>query len=70
MHCIAMCFFWLLAYYNYIFSQQSGTVNFFVDYDQSCGNYVVDVDGNVMLDLFGQYSSLAVGQWVCMTWGD
>ena len=37
-------------------------MNFFVDYTRSSGNYVVDVDGNVMLDMFGQYASLAVGK--------
>ena len=46
----------------YFLFQQSGTVNFFVDYTRSSGNYVVDVDGNVMLDMFGQYASLAVGK--------
>ena len=44
------------------FSQQTGTVNFFVDYERSQGNYVVDADGNVMLDLYCQIASLGLGE--------
>jgi len=45
----------------YFLSQQTGTVHFFVDYESSQGNYVVDADGNVMLDLYCQIASLALG---------
>jgi len=46
----------------YFLSQQTGTVHFFVDYENSQGNYVVDADGNVMLDLYCQIASLALGE--------
>lgn len=32
-----------------------------VQYDKCKGNYVVDADGNTLLDMFGQISSIAVG---------
>lgn len=32
-----------------------------VDYDKSFGNYVVDIDGNSMLDCFGNIGSLPIG---------
>lgn len=36
--------------------------NFPVDYQRSHGNYVVDMDGNVLLDVFGQYAVLPLGK--------
>lgn len=41
--------------------QNSDAVHFFVNYEKSRGNYVVDVDGNTMLDLFTQIASLPLG---------
>lgn len=41
--------------------QQSGAVNFFVDYDKSTGNYIADADNNMLLDVYMQIASLPLG---------
>ena len=36
-------------------------MNAFIDYERSSGVYAVDVDGNRMLDVYGQIASLPLG---------
>lgn len=42
-------------------SQDAGGVKFFIDFEASRGNYVVDVDGNTMLDMYSHIASLPIG---------
>jgi len=41
--------------------QDTRTQHFFVDYKKSMGNYVVDADGNVMLDILCSIASHSIG---------
>lgn len=49
-------------------AQDTRTQHFFADFANSRGNYVVDADGNTLLDVFCQISSLPLGidHFVCL----
>ncbi|KAJ3642731.1 hypothetical protein Zmor_025489 [Zophobas morio] len=41
--------------------QYAGAVKLFGNYQKSIGNYLVDADDNVLLDMYAQISTLALG---------
>ena len=42
--------------------QSMKSVQYPVDYEKSIGNYIVDADGNTMLDVFTSISSIPLGK--------
>lgn len=42
-------------------SEESTSISFVADYAKSKGNYLADADGNLLLDLFTQISSIPIG---------
>ena len=40
----------------------TGSMHLVGDFEKSQGNYLVDVDGNVMLDLYQQIASMPLGK--------
>lgn len=43
------------------FLQLTKGMSYFVDFEKSIGNYIVDADGNVLLDVFQQIASVPLG---------
>lgn len=41
--------------------QDMKSIHFVADYNKSLGNYIVDADGNTLLDVFNQISSIPIG---------
>ena len=42
--------------------QNNTAINFFCNYEESRGNFLVDVDGNRMLDVYTQIASIPIGE--------
>lgn len=62
---ICLCPWCTIHSWTNLILQNTDAVAFFADYDKSCGNYIVDADGNIMLDMLTQMASIPLGNQDC-----
>ncbi|XP_020607327.1 4-aminobutyrate aminotransferase, mitochondrial-like [Orbicella faveolata] len=65
-HLGARCFSLLLGFLvhtlcSFLLPQLTKGMSYFADFEKSRGNYIVDADGNVLLDVFQQIASIPLG---------
>ena len=46
---------------SFLLPQLTKGMSYFADFEKSSGNYIVDADGNVLLDVFQQIASIPLG---------
>ena len=55
------CRDFLCIYCILFYLQLTKGMSYFADFEKSRGNYIVDADGNVLLDVFQQIASIPLG---------